>query len=364
MAGALCSPTSTEKGRYELRPTRKAKYTSSVSIIITAVTPYAVIQVSDMQITAFRDGTITSARQRKSIVLKGQKVVALFGWTGLATIDGHNTGQWLHSQLDAMRAVDLSVVDIAKGLEDNATLHFATLPQTDKRCSFAIGGFCVTPLNTIEPFFCGVTNCGFGHSAKLSPRASVKFETSTSLISRMRPSKHPYVLTISGDEQTASELPLYWHGIRGLLKRRVGINQIAGGCLQAARAVANRQEEKSRNDPRFVKTVGRNLLAVGIDSASGVIQSLFFPEDGSQTQVLTADVLSPDLSTHDVVVESRINSDGNTEVKVMGWFKVDHLPDPSDPSMPLITFSGFPSTPMIGIGGKSPVAFHRTHEKD
>jgi len=168
---------------------------------------------------------------------------------------------------------------------------------------------------------------------------------------------------VSGDEQTASELPLYWRGIRGLLKRRVGISQIAGACLQAARAVADKQEQKSQKDPRFVKTVGRNLLVVGIDSASGAIQSLFFPEDGSQAQALAADVLSADVSTRDVIVESRVNADGNTEVKVRGWFKIDHLPGPADPPMPLVTFSGFPSTPMIGIGGQSPASLDRTHEK-
>jgi hypothetical protein len=149
----------------------------------------------------------------------------------------------------------------------------------------------------------------------------------------------------------------------GLLKRRAGINEIAGACLQAGRAVADKQEEKSQKDPRFVKTVGRNLLVVGIDGASGVMQSLFFPEDGSQTQILAADVLSADVSTRNVVVENRINADGNTEVKVKGWFKVDHLPGPDDPPMPLLTFSGFPSTPMIGIGGQSPAALDRTHEK-
>ena len=346
-----------------MRLNRKAKYTLNVSIVITAVTPYAVVQVSDMQVTAFKDGTILSARQRKSLALKGQRVVALFGWAGLATIGGHNTGQWLHGQLDAIRAVDLSLGDIAKALEDSATLHFATLPQTDKRCSFAIGGLFVTPVNNIEPFFCGVTNCEVGHSAKLASRASVKFETNLALISRTRRSKHPYILMVSGDEQTASELLLYWRGIRGLLKRRVGISQIAGACLQAARAVADKQEQKSQKDPRFVKTVGRNLLVVGIDSASGAIQSLFFPEDGSQAQALAADVLSADVSTRDVIVESRVNADGNTEVKVGGWFKIDHLPGPADPPMPLLTFSGFPSTPMIGIGGQSPASLDRTHEK-
>jgi len=346
-----------------LRPERKEQYTLTVSIVITVVTPYAVVQVSDMQVTAFADGTILSARQRKSMVLKGQQVIALFGWTGLATIGGHNTGQWLHGQLDAMRAIDLSLGDIAKALEDNATLHFATLPQTDKRCSLAIGGLFVTPVNTIEPFFCRVTNCEVGHSAKLLSRASVKFETDFTLISRTRRSKHPFILTISGDEQTASELPLYWHGIRGLLKRRVGTGQIAGACLQAALAISDRQERKKQKDPGFVKTVGRNLLVVGIDIASGAMQSLFFPEDGSQAQVLAADVLSPDVSTRDVVVESRVNADGDTEVRVRGWFKIDHLPGPTDPPMSLLTFSGFPSTPMIGIGGQPPASLDHTHEK-
>ena len=112
-----------------------------------------------------------------------------------------------------------------------------------------------------------------------------------------------------------------------------------------------------------MKTVGRNLLVVGIDGASGVMQSLFFPEDGSQTQILAADVLSADVSTRNVVVENRINADGNTEAKVKSWFKVDHLPRPDDPPMPLLTFSGFPSTPMIGIGGQSPAALDRTHER-
>lgn len=262
-----------------------------------------------------------------------------------------------------MRAAELSLEDIAKALEDDATLHFATLPQTDKRCSFAIGGLFATPVNTIEPFFCRVTNCEIGHTAKLSSCASVKFETNFALISRTRRSKHPYILTISGDEQTASELPLYWHGIRGLLKRRVDISQIAGACLQAARAVADKQEEKREKDPGFVKTVGKNLLCVGVDIASGAIRSLFFPEDGSQTQALVADVLSPEVSTRDVVVQSQLNADGNTTVIVKGWFKIDRLPSPADPPMPLVTFSGFPSTPMIGIGGQPPASLNRIREK-
>jgi hypothetical protein len=316
-----------------------------VSIVITVVTPYAVVQVSDMQVTAFRDGTVLSGQQRKSIVLKGRRVLALFGWAGLATIGGHNTGLWLHSQLDAMRAVDVSIETIVKALADNATLHFATLPQTDKRCSFALGGLSVTAANTIEPFFCRVTNCEGENGVSLSSRASVKFGVGFMNVSRTRPSKHPYLVSVIGDEQTASELPLHWRGLRGLLNRRVGAGRIAGACIQTARAVADKQEERWRRDPAFVRTVGRNLLLVAIDNVGGAMRSLFFPEDGSSTQVLAADVLSADVNTRDVVINRRINADGNTEINLRGWFKVDHLPGPNDPPLPLVTFSTGPSMP-------------------
>lgn len=64
----------------------------NVSIVITVVTPYAAVQVSDMQVTAFKDGAVVSGQQRKSIIMQGSQVVFVIGWTGLATIANHNTG--------------------------------------------------------------------------------------------------------------------------------------------------------------------------------------------------------------------------------------------------------------------------------
>jgi hypothetical protein len=319
-----------------------------VSIVITVVTPYAVIQVSDMQLTAFRDGTVLPERQRKSMVLKGSQVIGLFGWAGLATIAGHNTGQWLHGQLDAMHASNLSLEIIAKALADNATLHFATLPPTDKRCWFAVGGLFVTPARTIEPFFCRITNAEGGTAATTSGQSSIKFETSFSFMSRTRPSKHPYVVGVIGDELTASELPLYWQGLGSLLKRRADVGRIATACLQIARAIADKQEEKKQKNPRFVKTVGKNLLLVAIDNVGSSLRSLFFPEDGSSEEVLAADVLSADVNTRDVVVESQINAAGDTEIRLRGWFKVDQLPGPNEPPKTLLTFLTGP--PSIKLG--------------
>jgi hypothetical protein len=123
----------------------------------------------------------------------------------------------------------------------------------------------------------------------------------------------------------------------------VDVGRIAGACLQTARALADKQEEKKRKNPSYVKTVGKSLLLVAIDNVGGGMQSLFFPEDGSSTKILVADVLAADVSTRDVIVDRRVNADGNTEINVKGWFKVDRLPGPNDPPRPLITFTAPPA---------------------
>jgi hypothetical protein len=312
-----------------------------VSIVITVAAPYGVVQVSDMQVTAFRDGTIVSDRQRKSLVLRGERIVALVGWVGLATISGHNTGAWLHGQLEALRAVELPLDTLATTLADSATLHFATLPRTDKRCTFAIGGIFVTPVNTIEPFFCSVSNCEDRETMRLSGRTAIKFERRFLLMSTRpeRRSRHPYMISVDGDEQTASELPLYWRGLRGLLQRRADLARLSCACLQIARAIVERQEQKAKNHPAYVKTVGKNFLLVGLDCLAGTLTSMFFPEDGSAAQTLAADVVSADLSTRDVTMERRINAQGDTEIKVKGWFKVHRLPGIDEPPLTLMTLS-------------------------
>jgi hypothetical protein len=154
------------------------------------------------------------------------------------------------------------------------------------------------------------------------------------------------MISVDGDEQTAAELPLYWRGLRGLLRRRADLARLGSACLQVARAIGERQEQKAKNDPAYVKTVGKSFLLVGLDCVSGALTSIFFPEDGSATQSLAADVVSADVSTRDVTIERRTNAQGDTEIKVKGWFKVDRLPGVGEPSLPLMTFS----PEWVGIG--------------
>ena len=49
--------------------------------------------------------------------------------------------------------------------------------------------------------------------------------------------------------------------------------------------------------------------------------------------------MSADVSTRDVTMERRINAQGDTEIKVKGWFKVHRLPGIDEPPLTLMTLS-------------------------
>jgi hypothetical protein len=179
----------------------------------------------------------------------------------------------------------------------------------------------VTPINTVEPFSCRITNCELDLLGMLSRVAAVKFDCGFWGRNPKKPqSKHPYVVTVTGDDVTARELETYWRGLRGLLRHRAHSSRISTACRQIALAIAARQEEKKKNDVRYVKTVGKSLLAIEMDN-SGAAQCLFYPEDGSSTLVLAADMISPALNTKSVTMDRKINKDGNVEMTVKGWFK-------------------------------------------
>jgi len=107
----------------------------------------------------------------------------------------------------------------------------------------------VTPINTVEPFSARITNCETDPVGTLSATASMKFEYGFGLRNPKKPpSKHSYMVTVTGDERTALELKMYWRGLRGLLKRLVDSSRISSACRQIALAVAMKQDEKKKKD--------------------------------------------------------------------------------------------------------------------
>jgi hypothetical protein len=208
----------------------------------------------------------------------------------------------------------------------DSTFQFALLPKSDKRCAFTLAGWGLTVHQKTEPFLCRITNFTSSTYEKTS-KASVVFKCGFLFRNPKLPSKHRYIISATGDDKTASELKVYFRGLRGLLKRHADVARISCACRQIARAVERRQEEKKKADPTFVKTVGRDLLALEMDVKKGTVQSRYFPENATSYDLI-ADILTPTVSTKDVLTDSAINAAGKKEFSIKGWFKINP-PQPS-----------------------------------
>jgi hypothetical protein len=289
-----------------------------MSILLSVATPYCATQVSDMQVTAFADGHPLSQEQRKSVVYCGDRVRCLVGWVGLAMIEKHNTGEWLHGQLDAIIPDDPPVEEFVNRLTNSATLHFATLNVRDKRCEFIVVGWFSIEQDRYIPFSATVSNYEvrpWEVSASHGPKFHYKMSVQT------RPSKHPYMLSVAGYEQAVREMPLYFRGLRGLLKRRAEVGVISGGCRQVAAAIAAMQTRKRAANPRFIKTVGDAQLTVEMDLDGAV--NTFSSRDGVVAHSLPADAIYPVITTRDMRVDRAVDADGTIRLHVRGWIKVN-----------------------------------------
>jgi len=271
-----------------------------------------------MQVTGFADGKPLFESQRKSIAYSCNQVKCLVGWTGLAVIEGHNTGDWLHQQLSALSREDPPVQVLIESLTNSATFQVAMLPKTDKRCEFSLAGWFTVPPDQYACFTSVISNFEI-YPWQLSPSYSAKFQYA--LAAQNRRSRHPYHLSISGDEPTARELSLYTRGLRGLLQRRVSVEVISGACRQIAAAVSVRQSEKKAKDPSYVKTVGDSQLTVEMNSDGSV--RTFSSKDGLVTKSFPADIISPELMTKDMKVDRAVDTDGTIRLHLRGWVKTN-----------------------------------------
>ena len=289
-----------------------------MSILLSVATPYCATQVSDMQVTAFADGQPLSQEQRKSIVYSGDNVRCLMGWTGLAIIESHNTGDWLHGQLDAIIRDDPTFPIFIETLANSATLYFATLKVKDKRCEFNIVGWFRVPSGQYAAFSAIISNYE-SHPWELSVGYGAMFRFAVR--AKTRPSKHAFMFSVSGYEAAVREMPLYFRGLRALLKRRARVDVISGACRQIAAKIAAKQVEKKAANPKFTKTVGDSQLTVELDISGSV--NTFSSKDGIVTHGLPADIVHSIITTNDMQVDRTVDADGTIRLHIKGWIKAN-----------------------------------------
>lgn len=111
-----------------------------MTIIITALTANKVIQASDRRLT-FSNGGIFDDEANKAVCVSCKDAYFSMAYTGLALINSIKTDEWLVDYLISIKAFQLDLASIVKGLEKHLTVVFAPLPGTCKRATFVLAGY-------------------------------------------------------------------------------------------------------------------------------------------------------------------------------------------------------------------------------
>jgi len=157
-------------------------------------------------------------------------------------------GDWLHAQLEVLSREDPPLEVFIESLANSATLQFAMLPKTDKRCEFSLAGWFAVGANRYACFASTISNFEI-YPWQLSASHGPIFRHSTA--AQKPQSKHCYFVSISGDETMAKELRTQNRSLLRLLKRGVSISVISDKCRHMAAAVAARQSDKKQTTLRM-----------------------------------------------------------------------------------------------------------------
>lgn len=124
-----------------------------MTLIISAITPYRVIQSSDRQLTNIVTKKPHPIPANKTIVVTCKDAMFAVSYTGLAYIGSVPTDKWLHEYLTNINAGNLEYLEILERIKIFSTQTFLKIKSEDKRITFAFAGY-----HRGLPFRGGVSN--------------------------------------------------------------------------------------------------------------------------------------------------------------------------------------------------------------
>src|SRR5208337_26226 len=136
-----------------------------MTLVVTALTPQFVVQLSDMRLTDLTTQAVRNEEQSKAIVLSTADARVVVGWCGLATDthNRHNTGDWLMDALPrlASRQPALRFPEFINQFTADATTKFQSIaePLDQKACSIMMAGWMAPRSDTAVPVTVVVSNC-------------------------------------------------------------------------------------------------------------------------------------------------------------------------------------------------------------
>jgi len=263
-----------------------------MTLIITALKPEFVVQLSDMRLTDLSTQAVRNEEQRKAIVLSTADARVAVGWCGFAhdRHNGNNTGEWLMDVLSRLVSQQpaLKLPDFVNELVARATSHFQPIaePLDHKACTIVMAGWASPRPNIAVPFAARVSNCEEKWQGLLHTRPT--FDQSWLWPSEKGP-RPPAVVIVSGAQQATRQ---EWVNAIGLLLRRdPSPEEVMNACLRVMREAVAHQT--------YGGLIGRNWVGVEMLFGNPEAVAHYFPEKDSPEQFMP-NLVTPQQAFKDV----------------------------------------------------------------
>jgi hypothetical protein len=103
-----------------------------MTFIISAGTKNIALQVADTRVTSATDGTLIDDSSIKTTVVHGKDAKLILSFTGLASVDGMKTDQWIVAKLNKFKAWERVFQEIMDHLRDEATVAIGRNKNLEK----------------------------------------------------------------------------------------------------------------------------------------------------------------------------------------------------------------------------------------
>jgi hypothetical protein len=168
-----------------------------VTLNITLVTQYAVVQASDRRMTTV-DGGVEDDDANKAVVVRCSDGILAVTFTGIGKAGNERVDLWLGRLLLDAGLPELSVKDVPEAMSKAATDWFSTFPgHWEKRHIFTIAGL-LRKDGSAKPVVWYVHNC-LGHDGSMLAVADNGFK-----VNRFDPTGRKAALSITGLAQAVS----------------------------------------------------------------------------------------------------------------------------------------------------------------
>lgn len=266
-----------------------------MSLVITALKPKFVVQLSDMRLTDLSTQAVRHEEQTKIAVINTTDAKVVVGWCGFATDrhNRHNTGDWLMDELPRLASCQpaLRFPDLIKELVVSATAKFQAIaePLDDKACSIVLAGWASPRPGIAVPMAVSVSNCEDEHWGR-SPNTRPTFNAAW-LWPSDKATREPALVIFSGIRQATTQEQGTAIGM--LLRRDPTPTEVLNACLRVMREAADH--------PKYGKLIGRNWLGIEVRLDSPESLGHYFPESESPQQFMP-NLVSPQNSFKDIKI--------------------------------------------------------------